>query len=127
MSLKGLKNRESEKWKKIAIGLALILVLALLINSVTKVYKKKKEAEKVLVRMESQAAELKKRDEFLRDSLEKLSTEEGIEFEIRKKLNVAEAGEGVAIIVEEEPATSTPSAKISPWQKLKKFFNDLFE
>ena len=127
MSLKGLKNRESEKWKKIAIGLALILLLGLLINSVTKVYKKKKEAEKVLVRMESQAAELKERDEFLRDSLEKLSTEEGIEFEIRKKLNVAEAGEGVAIIVEEESTTSAPSAKISPWQKFKNFFVELFE
>lgn len=127
MSLKGIKNRENEKWKKIAISLALILVLGLLINSVGNVYKKKKEAERMLARMENQTAELKERNEFLNNSLEKLSTEEGIEFEIRKKLNVAEVGESVAIIVEEEPATSTPSAKISPWQKLKNFFTGLFE
>lgn len=127
MSLKGIKNRENEKWKKIAICLALVLVLGLLINSVSKVYKKKKEAERALVRMENQAAELKERDEFLRDSLEKLSTEEGIEFEIRKKLNVAEVGESVAIIVEEKLATSTPTAKISPWQKFKNFFTDIFK
>ncbi|MEK7668971.1 MAG: hypothetical protein AAB350_00045 [Patescibacteria group bacterium] len=127
MSLKGIKNRESGKWKRLGIFLILLLVFGLLLNSVSKVYKKKQEAEKILVRMEEQATELKQRNQFLKESLEKLATEEGVEFEIRKKLNVAEVGESVAIIVEEEPIASTSNPQISSWQKFKNFFTELFE
>lgn len=77
--------------------------------------------------MEKEALDLENRDEFLKESIEKLSTREGLEFEIRKKLNVAEIGESVAIIVNEEKITSAPNTETSSWQKLKDFFNWLFE
>jgi len=125
--MRGLKNREGQKWKKIAIFLVLLLLFGLLLNSVSKVYKKKQEAERTLVRMEEQAAELKQRNEFLKKTLNKLNTEEGVEFEIRKKLNVAEVGESVAIIVDEEPSVSPESVKVSVWQKFKDFFTELFK
>ena len=114
-------------WIRLGIFLILLLVFGLLLNSVSKVYKKKQEAEKILVRMEEQATELKQRNQFWKESLEKLATEEGVEFEIRKKLNVAEVGERVAIIVEEEPIASTSNPQISSWQKFKNFFTELFE
>jgi len=124
--MKGIKKRDNGKWKKLVIFFVLFLVFGLLLNSVSKVYKKKQEAERTLVRMEQQAAELKQRNEFLKKSLEKLATEDGVKFEIRKKLNVAEVGESVAIIVEEKPIASTPNPQISSWQKFKNFFVELF-
>src|SRR3989344_3044414 len=125
--MRGIKTKENGRWKRVAIFVALLLLFGVLSNSVYKVYQKKKEVEKALAQMQAEKLELENRNNFLEDSLEKLKTKEGIEFEIRKKLNVAEAGEGVAIIVEEESTTSAPSAKISPWQKFKNFFTGLFE
>ena len=107
--------------------MALLLIFGFLLNSVRNVYRKKKAAQEILVRMEKEAEELKNREEFLRDSLMKLETKEGIEFEMRKKLNVAEAGESVAIIVDENISSATPTPAVSSWQKIKNFFIWLFE
>ena len=125
--MRGIKNRESGKWKKVAVFLVLLLVFSVLLNSVRKVYNKKKNAEIALARMETEALELRERSEFLKGALEKLETREGIEFEIRKKLNVAGAGESVAVIVEEGPSASSSKLSASPWQKFKNFFVELFE
>ena len=124
--MRGIKNKESGKWKKWSIFLILLLVFIVLLNSVSKVYKKKKEVEKTLTRMQAEVVALDKRKEFLKESLEKLKTREGVEFEIRKKLNVATPGEGVAIIVDEEQSTTTSNQNISSWQKFKNFFSRIF-
>ncbi|KKQ78211.1 MAG: hypothetical protein UT00_C0001G0096 [Parcubacteria group bacterium GW2011_GWA1_38_7] len=76
--------------------------------------------------MQAEVVALDKREEFLKESLEKLKTREGVEFEIRKKLNVATPGEGVAIIVDEEQSTTTSNQNISSWQKFKNFFSRIF-
>ena len=125
--MRGIKTKENGRWKRIAIFVALLLVFVVLLNSVNRVYKKKKEVEKALTQMQSEMVALEDRNEFLKNSLEKLKTKEGVEFEIRKKLNVAEVGESVAIIVEEESTEITPKPKISFWQKIKDFFGGLFE
>jgi len=125
--MRGIKTKESGRWKRIAIFVALLLVIVVLLNSVHRVYKKKNEVKEALTQMQAEKMELENRSEFLKDSLEKLKTTEGVEFEIRKKLNVAEVGESVAIIVEEEPIETTPTPQTSPWQKIKKFFEGLFD
>ena len=125
--MRGIKNKESGKWKKLGIFLVLFLIFGVLVNSVRKVYNKKTEAQKTLVRMEEEVKKLEDRQKFLGNSIQKLNTKEGIEFEMRKKLNVAQAGESVAIIVEETQSTSTSSAEISSWQKIKNFFAELFK
>jgi len=127
MALRGIKNRESGKWKRLALFFVLLVVFAVLLNSVNNVYKKKKEAEDTLARMKNQIAELQNRGQTLEDSINKINTKEGIEFELRKKLNVASVGEKVAIIVEKPEDTSTGTSEISPWQKLKNLFLDLFK
>ena len=127
MSLRGVKNKERGKWKKLAVFLALLIIFGVLLNSMMGVYKKKKVAQEALVRMEKEAAELQDREKFLETSLEKLATQEGLEFEIRKKLNMAQIGESVAVIVGEEQPVPTPNIIISSWQKLKDFFIKLFE
>lgn len=106
--------------------MALLLVFGFLLNSVRGVYQKKKMAQEVLVRMEEEKAKLEERDKFLKESLAKLATSEGMNFEIRQKLNVAEVGESVAVIVDEKVSSTTQTAATSPWQKIKSFFTNLF-
>ncbi|MFH0804081.1 MAG: hypothetical protein V1896_00570 [Candidatus Zambryskibacteria bacterium] len=124
--MRGIKNKESGKWKRLAFFLLLLLVFGVLLNSVRNVYQKKKTAQGALARMEKEVADLENRDQFLKESIAKMATQEGLEFEIRKKLNVAEAGESVAIIVDETQTTPVPAVPVSSWQKIKNFFTDLF-
>lgn len=107
--------------------LILLVVFGLILNSVRKVYIKKREAEKALALMQKEAKDLADREIYLERSLQRLETEEGIKFEIRKKLNVAEVGESVAIIVDEEKFVKDNSIKNSAWQKLKSFFVGWFD
>ncbi|MBN2094346.1 MAG: hypothetical protein JW740_03215 [Candidatus Zambryskibacteria bacterium] len=123
--MRGIKRKDN-KWKKALIFLVLLAILGVLTNSVRKVYLKKQDAEKALVRMEKELDELQNRKIFLQTSLDKLSTEEGMAFEIRKKFNVAEVGESVAIIVEERNSENSVQPQISTWQKIKDFMLNLF-
>ena len=125
--MRGIRNKKENKWKRMVIFLALLLVFGFLLNSVRKIYNKKEEAQKVMARMEEEKTKLQEREQFLKDSLDKLATAEGLKFEIRKKLNVAEVGESVAIIVNEEQAPATQNLPISLWQKIKDFLVELFK
>lgn len=125
--MRGIKNREKGKWKRLVVFLILLSIFAILLNSIKNVYIKKKIAQKTLVRMEKEASELEKRNKFLKELLEKLTTKEGLEFEMRERLNVAKIGENVAIIVEEKPLATASQTAISPWQKLKNFLSELFK
>jgi cell division protein FtsB len=124
--MRGIKNKENGKWKKLAAFVALLFLFGVLLNSVRNIYQKKQAAGEALARMEEEKTKLEERDQFLKDSLNKLATTEGIKFEIRNKLNVAEVGESVAIIVNEEASSSTQTPSISTWQKIKNFFLNLF-
>jgi len=124
--MRGVKTKSKLVRKKFGVFLVLLLVLLVLTNSVRKVYKKKIDSEKALVKMDADIKTMEDRKKYLASSIKRLSTTEGIKFEIRKKLNVAEAGESVAIIVNrEETASSTPKAE-SSWQKIKGFFKGIF-
>lgn len=65
----------------------------------------------------SKVEELRAREDVLLREIDKLTTEAGIEEEIKSKFNVARAGEHVAIIVDrpESEASSTPQ-KVSWWK-----------
>jgi hypothetical protein len=125
--MRGLKNREQGKWKKMALFGVLFLTFVFLSNSVHNVYKKKKAAGEALTRMEQEKTKLEERDRYLKESLARLSTSEGMGFEARKKLNIAEAGESVAIIVDQVASTSDESGTSSTWQKIKNLFSNLFK
>lgn len=123
--MRGIKTKTSGKWKRATLSVILILIFGFLLNSVMGVYAKKREAEKTLSRMQNQVEELKMREVFLKKHLEQLETEEGLKFEIRKKMNVAEAGESVAIIVEEESIDRPKPIQESTWQKIIFFFHQI--
>ncbi len=125
--MRGIKTKQSGKWRRVALFYLLVLVLVMLLNSLFNVYEKKKGAEEALVKMEGDLKELGERQKYLGGYLDRLSTKEGIEFEVRKKFNVAEAGESVAIIVEEEVAPNDTETKETRWQRFKGFWSGLFD
>ena len=125
--MRGVKTKGGNKWKKFGIFLVLVLALLLLLNSAHGVYQKKKNAEEVLSRTKEQVKVLIEKEVALKASLERLATTEGLKSEIRRKLNVAEVGESVAVIVAEEKTPSLETLEISTWQKLKDLFGELFK
>ena len=71
--------------------------------------------------LEAKASALLLREDELKSDIARLKTGEGIKEEIKDRFNVTEAGEHVAIIVDERrSATSTDTLDI-PWYK--KFWN----
>lgn len=124
--MRGVKRKNEDDWKKYAVFCLLLLLLVVLSNSTRKVYNKKVETEKVLARMQEESGQLEERKKILEENLSRIQTDEGLEFEIRKKFNVARAGESVAIIVEEESTTTTSDVSPSLWQKFKNFLSGIF-
>jgi cell division protein FtsB len=121
--MRGIKTKNNTRWKRLLIFCLFLVIFIFLLNSVNNVYQKKKSAKEALSLMQNQIADLEERKNFLKSSLERLSTKEGIKFEIKRKLNVAEVGESVAIIVEEETSPKTAVTQSSFWQKIKDFFS----
>ncbi|MFN3693005.1 MAG: FtsB family cell division protein [Candidatus Paceibacteria bacterium] len=69
---------------------------------------------------EAHVAELKARKEHIKDKVEYLSSERGMEAEMRRNFDVAQPGEQVVIIVDEEKKDSEvtplqPIADTPPW------------
>ena len=126
MAIKGIKRKNGGK-KRLALFLGLFILSGLVLNSLGNVYQKKKEAQEALADMRRQKAELEERKAELAEALDKLETPEGVDFEIRKRFNVAAAGESVAIIVEEERSADLQKIEETWWGKVKNFFGQLFE
>ena len=112
--------------RDVIIFVTLFLILLVTINSLKKVYIKYNSASLALSRMQQENIKLKEREINLNNSLKRLVTEEGKKFEIRKKLNVAEAGEQVAIIVDKGATSTESEVGNSLWQRFKNLFSDLF-
>jgi hypothetical protein len=125
--MRGVKSREVNKFRRIAIFFVLLIIFIVLVNSVFRVYKKKKGAEEVLIKMQEEMILLEQREKNLGASLARLETDEGLEFELRKKLNVASEGESVAIIVTEEVEDKDVVPEKSSFQKIKERFKQLFK
>ena len=61
---------------------------------------------------------------MLEEEIERLSTERGVEEEIRSKFDVARAGEQVLVIVDakEEDVLLESEEEVSAWQRFLNFF-----
>ncbi len=125
--MRGVKTRALEKWKRLGIFLLLLLTVLVLINSVRKVYNKKENAEEALVKMNKELQELEKRNNDLQDLQAKLNSGEGLEFELRKKFNVAKVGENIAIIIDQDKLPENNFFPGSIRQRIKDFWNFLFK
>ena len=98
--------QEKKRWRNLAQSwpaLALLCVLALFFAwSVFGFWGKMEGTKKNRQLAEEKVAELEDKKARLSADIEKLSTEEGIEENIREKFGLAREGEGVIIIADDE-------------------------
>lgn len=104
---------KSHKRKNVFFSRGILIVLVFFVvivgRSVWGVYTKERETQQRLNEVRAEHDDLNDRSVFLEGEIERLSTEKGVEEEIRRQYGLAREGERVFIIVdrEDEEATTT--------------------
>lgn len=120
--MKSLKERHYSPRKTLTISIVFIFLILLLGHSLYRVYMKRKEATETLLRMKEDLFLLEQKSQSLKYEINNLSTSEGVDFELRKKLNVKSKDEQVVVIVEKEGGETKESQDVSIWGKIKNLF-----
>lgn len=125
-----MKYRNQSPWKRIisspVSSIVLLIVIIFLIKGTINIIKKYETSLDRLVQAQATLDNLESRKNDLEEKVAYLSTDRGIESEIRSKFRVALEGESVAVIVDESSAPTTSPIKatkqISWWRKWLKVF-----
>lgn len=118
---------QEKNWKKNFLYsklffIFLIFMLFLLIKATWRMYEKDKTAKKNLKESNERLSSLVERREELEKSINRLSTDRGMEEEIRNNFSVVKEGEKVINIVDGEKENSVTEEE----QKSRNWFNRLF-
>lgn len=103
-----------------------LLIFGFLSKATWNAYLEKEQSKKTAISAKTELKELEERQIFVSEALTKLSTEAGREAEFRQKFGVGRRGEQVAIIVEATNKEAS-SGVHDFWQRVKNFFNVLFQ
>ena len=113
---------EKRKLKKLIYSKPTLIILGLLVIwfsfAVFSMYKKERDTRLKRIEQKGILDELKTREASLSEEIERLSTERGIEEEVRSKFEVGREGEEVIIIVDnpENDGVSEIEKKKTFWQ-----------
>ncbi|PIT96993.1 hypothetical protein COT82_00180 [Candidatus Campbellbacteria bacterium CG10_big_fil_rev_8_21_14_0_10_35_52] len=119
---------EKRKFKRLLYSKLSLIILALIVIklsfSVFDMYKKERDTRLKRIEQKNILYELEKREKDLNDEIERLSSEKGIEEEIRSKFEVGKEGESVILIIDnpEDKNMKNNNTKKSFWQRLKDLF-----
>ena len=119
---------EKRKLKKLLYSKPTLIVLGFLVVwlsfNVFSMYKKERDTRLRRIEQREVLNELESREESLREEIERLSTERGIEEEVRSKFEVGKEGEEVVIIVDNPEAedSNIKDLKKTFWQKVFSWF-----
>ncbi|MEK7501605.1 MAG: hypothetical protein AAB629_01625 [Patescibacteria group bacterium] len=127
-----MKYGNKSLWKKIVkspvIFVALSIMFIFVARATWKMYEKASLSNERLSQAVATLAELNSHNNMLSEKVAYLSTEQGIESEIRTKFRVAQEGESVAVIVGDtqsggimNQASLTP-VSLSWWRRLLRVF-----
>lgn len=112
-----MKYGNRSLWNKI-IGsplatLVLILLTFILSRAVFNIYQKASTSEAKLAQARQELLKLTARENEVSTKVENLSTEQGIETEVRTKYHAVKQGESVAVIVDDSQGANVGSASTS--------------
>jgi|AntRauTorckE6833_2_1112554.scaffolds.fasta_scaffold25760_4 cell division protein FtsB len=114
-----MPQRAPNKLQKVIFSLPflvfLVAVVILVAVSAWNMYQTQQQAQETVNRLETQKAELLEREDTVASEALDLSTERGIEEEIREKFSVAKEGERVIVLVDDEEANATSTVPESSW------------
>jgi len=100
------------------------IILLVVTHAVYGVYRKAQSAGAFLGEAEVKLEEMKKREKYFSNEIERLNSDLGIEEEIRKKFQVAKEGEKVIVIMDDEgnKAEVQTEPTTTVWQKIFSVF-----
>jgi cell division protein FtsB len=123
-----LDFHEKRKFKRLLYSKVTIIILGLLViwlsYNVFGMYKKERDTRLRRIEQREVLDELEGREESLREEIERLSTERGIEEEVRSKFEVGKEGEEVIIIVDNPDDKNSEGLEKEKtfWQKVFGWF-----
>ncbi|MBP9772056.1 MAG: hypothetical protein KBD16_04030 [Candidatus Pacebacteria bacterium] len=85
-------------------------------------YQKSKHTDEALKKSKEAYNELVVRETFLEGKITQLSTDAGIEAEIRERFGVAKTGEEVIVVLEEEEKEMMMPEKKGIWSRIEEWF-----
>src|SRR3989344_621918 len=107
--------------RRIIYSIPSLIILSIIAFILTKgalgVMNKERTSSELSKDMEEKVATLVLREQELREGVRRLETEEGIKGEIKEKFNVTQAGEHVAVIIDDRGASSSTDSSTLPWYK----------
>jgi cell division protein FtsB len=119
-----LEFRKKNQIRKVLYSPIIVLILAILFVILFRgawgVYKKDKLSHYNLDQEKKELDKIMKRQESLETALAYLSTDRGVESEIRSKFRAVKQGEKISVIIDDEKpeATSSTTTKKSFWYKI---------
>lgn len=99
----------------------LLIIVAVGVRGVWGVYKKAQESQVIREEAEATLSDLRAREAELRGDISVLSTDRGVEQELRERYDLAKADEGVIVIV--EPPAPPPEPRPTNLQRFKSWFS----
>ncbi len=109
-------QEKRRRWKFLYSPLLLLAILALVVltgRGAWNIYQKARETGVNKRDVEARVRQLEERGSFLSREIDRLSTEVGVEREIRQRFNVKKSGEEVVIIVETAGSSSPETSGYS--------------
>jgi cell division protein FtsB len=101
----------------------LLIILAFLAHATWNVFTKERESAANVIEASREHDKLQSRQQVLTVEIQRLSTDQGVEEEIRNKYSVSKPGEHLLIIVDNASSTaSTSQTHESWWDRFKKLF-----
>ena len=123
------KRKIKNKLYSKTVIVILFFLLIYFIWDVIGAYSRKKESDRILQKINSDYQALVFRSQNIKTSIDRLNTPNGVEEEIKQKFNVVKEGEKVAVIVDDNNVSATPT--ISPPKsflgKLGNWFANIFK
>lgn len=103
--------------------MAIILVILVVwgIVSVVRAGLKQREAVKLRDESRKELGSLEQKQVDLNQKIEGLSTEQGLEAEVRQRYRVVKPGEQLVIVVDNKDGATNQATKASFWQRLRLF------
>jgi len=93
------------------------VITIFLIHGAYGVMKKGIESRSKINILNDKKINLLQRQDELKNSIQTIQTEEGIDKEIKEKFSVSKEGEKVVVIVDPKPIATSTEAKSAPWYK----------
>ena len=115
------KLEKKQKIRRIIYSIPSLVVLSVVAFFLAKgalgVMKKEWVSSERSRNLEEKMAASVLREQELKEEVRRLQTEEGIKGEIKEKFSVTQAGEHVAVIVDDRGASSSTDSSTLPWYK----------